>query len=401
MNWIAPVKRIVCTLQGAGFYTVAVGGCVRDSLRRQEPHDWDLATAASWQQVKAVLSPICRVYETGTAHGTVTAVIDEISVEITTFRIDGRYQDGRHPDEVIFTTDVNADLARRDFTVNAMAFDGERLIDPFGGQEDLREGIIRCVGNPEDRFFEDGLRIVRALRFAAVLSFSIEPTTAQAVHRQKQRLSLVASERIGSEFQRLLCGANAGAVLAEYWDVIECFFPLSLSAQAVGALSHTALDASVRFAVLGICAGKTGWEMNEVLRELRLPRSLCEEVSFLCDHAGLLLPDTRISARKFRSVCGVHTKRMLAVLCACSDAQEQDDARQINRARRLISLSEVSNDCVYRAQLAIDGNVLQKECGIHGRQVGAVLLELLNAVMEERVENTKEMLIQYVKDELS
>ena len=401
MEWIVPVKRLVCALQTAGFDTVAVGGCVRDSLLCKEPHDWDLATSASWEQVKSVLSAICAVYETGTAHGTVTAVIDDVPVEITTFRIDGVYQDGRHPDGVTFTTDVNKDLARRDFTVNAMAFDGVRLIDPFGGQADLRAGVIRCVGNPEDRFFEDGLRIVRALRFAATLSFSIEQSTAQAIHRQKQRLSLVAPERIGSEFQRLLCGVNAGAILSDYWNVIERFFPISYSAQAVDALSHAAADVSVRLGILGIGADQSGEEMEAVLRALRLPRLLCEAVSFLCDHADLTLPDTRIAARKFRFVCGMYTEQMLAVLCAYSAANGKDGEQQAQQAKMLVALSEAAGDCVCRAQLAIDGRTLQTTCGLSGRQIGAALSELVNAVMEERVENTKEALIQYVQQAIT
>lgn len=401
VDWIVPVKRLVCALQTAGFDTVAVGGCVRDSLLCKQPHDWDLATSASWEQVKAVLSPICAVYETGTAHGTVTAVLDDVPVEITTFRIDGVYQDGRHPDGVTFTTDINKDLARRDFTVNAMAFDGVRLIDPFGGQADLRAGVIRCVGNPEDRFFEDGLRIVRALRFAATLSFSIEQSTAQAIHRQKQRLSLVAPERIGSEFQRLLCGVNAGAVLSDYWAVIERFFTLPFSAKAIDALSHAAADVSVRLAILGIGADQSGEEMETVLRALRLPRLLCETVSFLCDHADLTLPDTRIAARKFRSVCGVYTEQMLAVLCAYSSANGKEGEQQAQQAKALVTLSEAAGDCVCRTQLAIDGNTLRTICGLSGRQIGASLSELLNAVMEERVENTKEALIRYVNKEIA
>lgn len=401
VEWIVPVKRLVCALQTAGFDTVAVGGCVRDSLLCKEPHDWDLATSASWEQVKAVLSPICAVYETGTAHGTVTAVLHDVPVEITTFRIDGVYQDGRHPDGVTFTTDVNKDLARRDFTVNAMAFDGVQLIDPFGGQADLHAGVIRCVGNPEDRFFEDGLRIVRALRFAATLSFSIEPNTAQAIHRQKQRLSLVAPERIGSEFQRLLCGVNAGAILSDYWDVIERFFPIPYSAQAVDALFHAAADVSVRLGILGIGADQSGEEMEAVLRALRLPRLLCEAVSFLCDHADLTLPDTRIAARKFRSVCGMYTEQMLAVLCAYSAANGKDGEQQAQQAKMLVALSEAADDCVCRAQLAIDGRTLQTICGLSGRQIGASLSELVNAVMEERVENTKEALIQYVQQAIT
>lgn len=175
--------RVIDALESAGYEAWAVGGWVRDSLRGTEGHDVDVTTSALWQQTEAVLTAAgIEVHETGTAHGTVTAVVDGEPVEVTTYRTEGAYSDFRHPDEVHFVTDVREDLARRDFTVNAMAFHPERgLLDPYGGQDDLQAGVIRAVGEPEERFREDALRVLRAVRFACRLGYAIEPATQAAL----------------------------------------------------------------------------------------------------------------------------------------------------------------------------------------------------------------------------
>lgn len=398
LEWNVSVQRLVRALRTAGYDTVAVGGCVRDCLLSKEPHDWDLATAAPWYETKRILSPLCSVYETGVAHGTVTAVIDGMPVEITTFRIDGIYQDGRHPKSVTFTTDLRKDLARRDFTINAIAFDGKGLIDPFGGQEDLKKGIIRCVGNPEDRFFEDGLRIVRALRFAATLSFSIEQETEQAIHRQKDRLRLVASERICVEFIRLLCTNDAGKILYSYSDVIHLFFPVTLSKDTLRGLQCAPLDLSIRLAIIGICAQKTGDQMDLILRNLRMERCVCKEVSFLCDHAHMPLPRTRIEARKFRAAFGVYVQPMLAVWRALAKTKSVSfSLEDAIEAQRLVEQSQLQKDCVTRQMLAVDGNDICCETNQSGRQISEAISLLLTAVMEERVQNTKDALLEYLK----
>lgn len=201
------VKELLETLRRGGFAAYPVGGAVRDLLLGKQPHDWDVTTAARPEQAEALLSG-CRVIETGVRHGTITVLAGETPVELTTFRGEGSYTDGRHPDAVTFGVGLEEDLARRDFTIGAMAWNAEtgEVIDPFGGQADLENRLIRAVGEPDRRFAEDGLRILRGLRFAAVLGFEIEPGTADALRRNAPRLKNLSPERVKAELERLLCG---------------------------------------------------------------------------------------------------------------------------------------------------------------------------------------------------
>ena len=221
----AHVHRLLAALRAAGHEAYPVGGCVRDSLLGKEPADWDLCTGALPGEVERVLAGY-RIIETGVRHGTVTALTEGGPVEITTFRTDGDYRDNRHPEQVRFVAKVEEDLARRDFTVNAMALgpDGA-VIDPFGGRADLAAGIIRCVGEPTRRFREDGLRILRALRFAARLDFAVEPATAQSVLENRALLENIAAERVFSELRGLLTGPGAGRVLLGFAPVVFQVIP--------------------------------------------------------------------------------------------------------------------------------------------------------------------------------
>ena len=221
----SPVSFLMNRLYRAGFSAYAVGGCVRDSLLGQAPHDWDICTFALPEQIQHVFADQ-RLVTTGLKHGTVTVVLDHIPFEITTFRVDGSYSDHRHPDGVIFVRDVREDLARRDFTINAMAFSSSGgLVDAFEGQRDLDRHIIRCVGDPSLRFEEDALRILRALRFASVYDFTVDPLTDEALRRLAPTLRRVAAERIREEFIKLLCGPGAGRILRSYPRVIAEFLP--------------------------------------------------------------------------------------------------------------------------------------------------------------------------------
>ena len=230
-------------LEAAGYAAYLVGGCVRDSLLGRVPGDWDITTAALPEQVEAVFAGE-RIIGTGLKHGTVTVLLEGLPLEITTFRTETGYSDHRHPDAVAFTPSLKEDLARRDFTVNAMAWrpvetplirpsvrtgapspQGEGLADPFNGQADLRDKIIRCVGEPEQRFREDALRILRALRFAAQLDFSIDPATAAAARALRETLALVSRERIAVELTKLLCGPAARRILTEYWEILAVPLP--------------------------------------------------------------------------------------------------------------------------------------------------------------------------------
>lgn len=225
----AGVLRVLEILENAGYEAWLVGGCVRDSLNGVVPKDYDVTTNALTEEVISAFEGF-RVIGTGLKHGTVTVLSGGMPVEVTTYRVDGLYSDGRHPDSVSFASDIRSDLSRRDFTVNAMAYSPERgYIDLFGGMSDLESGLIRCVGNPERRFGEDALRILRAMRFASVLGFDIETETAAAIHRCRGLLQRIAVERITQELLRLLCGINAGNVLRQYSDVIGEIMPPCLS----------------------------------------------------------------------------------------------------------------------------------------------------------------------------
>ena len=208
------VSSIIHTLQQHGHEAYAVGGCVRDSLLGRIPNDWDITTSAKPEEVKALFH---RTIDTGIQHGTVTVMIEKEGFEVTTYRIDGEYTDSRHPKEVIFTPDLKEDLRRRDFTINAMAYNEEQgLVDCFGGREDLEQHIIRCVGNAEERFTEDALRILRALRFAAQLGCSVEEDTMSAIRKLAPTLANISAERIQAELLKMLVSPNPSMMRIVY-----------------------------------------------------------------------------------------------------------------------------------------------------------------------------------------
>ena len=313
------------TLQSNGHLAFVVGGCVRDSLLGRTPNDWDVTTSALPEEVADCFRNF-RVIETGLQHGTLTVLVDGTPIEITTFRNDGIYLDHRHPVGVTFSNTVEDDLARRDFTVNAMAYHPERgLVDLFGGREDLKNRVIRCVGDPVTRFREDGLRILRAIRFASVLGFSLDEKTKAAVRSEKSLLEFIAPERIREEFCKLLCGVNAENVIREYVDVIGQFLPELLACRGfeqntkyhcydvlehtLCALSHASNDLFVRLAVLlhdigkPLCYtedengghfkghGPVGTAMTEqILRRLRFDNRTVEIVSRLVERHDRITP---------------------------------------------------------------------------------------------------------------
>lgn len=221
----AGARAVIDALGAAGHHAYIVGGCVRDSLLDLTPHDWDICTDATPEQTIAACSGY-KIIETGLKHGTVTVVVNGEGYEVTTFRVDGDYSDHRRPNSVSFTSSLEADLARRDFTMNAIAMDADGCLhDPFGGAEDIRKQVIRCVGDPDHRFKEDGLRVLRALRFSATYGFTIDPDTAAALHRNRRNLRWIAPERIQQELVRLLTGSYVGPVLREFPDVLCVFWP--------------------------------------------------------------------------------------------------------------------------------------------------------------------------------
>ena len=259
------VQVLLRRLEEAGHEAWCVGGCVRDGLLGKTPQDWDVTTSARPEEVLALFA--AQAQATGLQHGTVSVYMGDGWVEVTTYRRDGAYSDHRRPDEVYYTHSLDEDLARRDFTVNAMAMDLRgQLRDPFGGQADLSQRTLRCVGDPDRRFVEDGLRILRALRFSACIPLEIAPDTAQSLHRSRQLLWSIAPERIQKELTGLLCGPRAASVLREYGDVVGVFWPEVLACvgfaqhnphhcydvweHTLHALSHTPPELEVRLSVL-------------------------------------------------------------------------------------------------------------------------------------------------------
>lgn len=377
--------RILLTrLQARGYGAYIVGGAVRDMLRGATPHDYDIATSAVPAQTRAVFTDL-RTYDTGAAHGTVGVIYDGKTYEITTFRRDGAYSDGRRPDAVEFTGDLCEDLARRDFTVNAMAMDADgRVCDPFSGKADLSARRIRCVGDPDRRFAEDGLRLLRALRLAAQLDFTIEANTAQAMRRQAARLGRVSAERKWTELSALLKTGRAGTKTAGFPDLL---------AQVVPGFSITGGD-SKRFAAaldgtggnleaaLALLADRCP-EPYAALAAMRLPKMLARRAGTLCEAFRQAPPQTRLQAR----ICaGALEPSLLPGLLLLWRLTGQDGA--------CLAAVMDAGDCVRLSDLALRGGDLAEH--VPQRETGRALRALLRAVMEDRVENARPALLAYL-----
>ena len=432
----ARVQTILRRLNAAGYAAYAVGGCVRDSLRGELPADWDICTDAEPEQTADCFSD-CRTVLTGVRYGTVTVLLDGAPYEITTFRAEHGYSDSRHPDGVTFLRSLEGDLARRDFTVNAMAADADgKVIDCFGGSEDLRQGIIRCVGDPEQRFTEDALRMLRALRFASRFGFMVAPETEEAIHALCERLRAVAPERLRKELSGLLCGAAAESVLARFSDVICVLIPelapcigfrqwnyhhkydvWEHTLRAVGAVAPTEV---LRLAMLLHDIGKpSAFTMDKqlvghfyghavigaamcdtILRRLRYDRRTAELVTLLVrEHGFYLLEDTPKRMRRLLSQFGEDTVRLLLqVRCADGIATGTADgiAEKTAVAERL--LESVCSQCVSLPQLEIDGSDLLHLGVKEGPRIGAILRALLDAVVDGRLENERETLLSAARE---
>ena len=361
-----------------------MGGAVRDMLRGATPHDYDIATSAVPAQIRAVFTDL-RTYDTGAAHGTVGVIYDGKTYEITTFRRDGAYSDGRRPDTVEFTGDLCEDLARRDFTVNAMAMDADgRVCDPFSGKADLSARRIRCVGDPDRRFAEDGLRLLRALRLAAQLDFTIEANTAQAMRRQAARLGRVSAERKWTELSALLKTGRAGTKTAGFPELL---------AQVVPGFSITGGD-SKRFAAaldgtggnleaaLALLADRCP-EPYAALAAMRLPKMLARRAGTLCEAFRQAPPQTRLQAR----ICaGALEPSLLPGLLLLWRLTGQDGA--------CLAAVMDAGDCVRLSDLALRGGDLAGH--VPQRETGRALRALLRAVMEDRVENARPALLAYL-----
>ena len=428
----AGAAALLARLHGAGYAAYAVGGCVRDSLLGRTPQDWDLCTSARPEQVLALFGE-GQCIPTGLQHGTVTIKYGGQLYETTTFRTEGAYTDGRHPDEVHFVPDVRQDLARRDFTINAMAYnDAEGLIDPFGGQQDLQQGILRAVGDPATRFEEDALRILRLYRFAARFGFAIDPPTGQAARALCAHLDCVSVERIEEELSKLLAAPAPAAYLDE--KILKVIIP-ELSAPAlqaakpvVDACPAGTEDLPVRWAALLMSLGEDG--TRKALKRLRCSNTCIEQTAVLVRevHPGAFssdtiwgipspallpaaagshppdgpqrnsrtglgqdaAPDTVIRIRKLLGRYDLHTVQRLAALGA---AMEPERAADFTAQAELAAQLDTDGVCCRVSQLAVNGRDLMAAGIPAGPGLRRTLEALLDAVIRGQLPNERQCLL--------
>ncbi len=431
----AAVARCLEALEQAGFEAYCVGGCVRDRLLGQEPHDFDLCASATPEEMKTLFHDQNLVLA-GEKHGTVGVVTEEGVVEITTFRKEGTYADNRHPDRVEFVTDIRQDLARRDFTVNAMAWSPKRgLQDPFGGEADLKNGILRCVGHPETRFREDALRILRGVRFSVTYNLTPEPETERAMLALTELLDHLARERVYGEF----CGflpQITGAQLVKYAPIITQVIPelkatvgfdqhsphhkYDLYTHIAQVVDRVPGNLPLRWAALLHDVGKiptftrdetgrghfyghaqAGAEMaDEILRRLKAPTALRQQAVLLIEqHMTRLMPEKRL-LKRYLGRWGRETVEQLLYLQQADMGSKgvpgEEEQEQFEVLWALLKEVEQESTCLTRKDLALTGLDLLS-LGYQGREIGARLEELLEAVLDERVKNEKEALLEYLK----
>lgn len=396
------VKMIIEKLKLSGYETVIIGGCVRDSILDREIHDWDIATAAQPEEIMGIFKDF-RLMTAGLKHGTVTVIVDHEPYEITTYRVDGKYTDFRRPDSVNFTSDLAKDVLRRDFTINAIAYDGEKIIDLHNGIGDIEQGVIRCVGNPDDRFQEDPLRILRALRFAVRFKFQIEENTAAAMKRHMKLLDHIAIERKQSEFTKTICIDSVKGnfeILKEYQDVLSCVIP--------------------------DIANITEWDKTvDMVRDCD---ELCEKLVVLIDMAKIKSYHNVVSIlmkypnKVSKSVCNIMECRKEFITGSVGNARyllskypKEDIISTINfKIIKAISWVDLQEQLIYCRKvietvyqnpyefcydikyLKINGYDL-KAIGISNVEIGKYLHELLGLVMAGQIENDRYDLLQAVE----
>ena len=389
--------ELLDTLHRAGYAAYVVGGCVRDSLLGLTPHDWDLCTSALPQQGMELFGAE-KCIPTGLQHGTVTVKQGGGLYEITTFRTEGTYTDGRHPDEVHFVPDVREDLARRDFTINAMAYNAkEGLVDPFGGQADLQSGILRAVGVPHQRFTEDALRILRLYRFAARFGFAIDPPTAQAAQELCAHLDCVSVERIEEELAKLLSAPAPAAYLDE--KILLVILP-ELSSEALAA-AKPVVDACpageqalpVRLAALLLSLGEDG--TRRTLRRLRCSNACIEETAVLVREAVSGVPvSLNIYARRLLGRYNLCTVQRLAAL---GTALQPEHAADFAALSELAERLDADGVCCRVSQLAVNGRDLMAAGVPAGPGIRKVLEALLDGVIREEYPNERQALLAAVQ----
>ena len=440
INLPEKVLMISNNLQLHGYEAYAVGGCVRDSILARRPEDWDITTSAKPEEIKKLFR---RTVDTGIEHGTVTVILGKDSYEVTTYRIDGTYEDGRHPKEVRFTDDLKEDLQRRDFTINAMAYnDDVRLVDVFGGMQDLNHHLIRCVGDPVERFSEDALRILRAVRFSAQLNFPIEKKTAEAVKEMAPSLGRISAERIQAELVKLLvsahperiqdaCELGITKVILPEWDAmtgVEQNTPhhkYDVAQHTLRAMKNVKRDKVLRLTMLFHDMGKPEAKTTDeagrdhfkghaliseeiarrVMRRLKFDNDTIRKVTRLVCYHDYRMEATPKNVRRAMNRIGVelfpyYLAVRLADVKAQSPYRKREKIENIVAVRVLYQKILLEDQCVTLRQLAVSGRDLMDLGMSPGREMGNMLSELLEYVIDDPERNRKDILCDYVKEKL-
>jgi len=428
------VKLIIETLQSHGYEAYAVGGCVRDSILGREPDDWDITTSATPRETKALFT---RTFDTGIEHGTITVLIENEGFEVTTYRVDGEYEDSRHPKEVTFTRSLKEDLLRRDFTINAMAYnDKEGLVDIFGGMQDLENGVIRCVGNAEERFSEDALRILRAVRFAAQLGFEIEKETKEGICTLADTLKNISAERIQVELVKLLVSPNphmicvayelgiTKVILPEFDKMMEttqetphhCY---TVGEHTVKSLQNIEATKVLRLTMLFHDMGKpekktidengrahfkkhdilSAQMTKDILKRLKFDNDTLYKVTKLVQYHDYRMPAEDKNVRRAMNQIGEELfEDYLAVreadTLAQSDYLREEKMQNLKDIRRCYEEILERKECVSLKDLAISGADLLADGMERGKEIGNVLNQLLETVLDYPEYNTREKLME-------
>lgn len=403
------VANIIAKLEANGYEAYAVGGCIRDSLLFRDPEDWDITTSARPEQVKEIFR---RTVDTGILHGTVTVMIDKNGYEVTTYRIDSEYEDGRHPNSVEFSTDLVEDLQRRDFTINAMAYNGTSgLVDEFNGIEDLGKKVVRCVGNPVDRFSEDALRMMRAIRFSAQLGFAIEDDTFLAIKKLAPNLNKVSRERIHVEINKTILSNHPEYIMQMYetgltkqvLPVIDGIMASKRNRSTLAMLRATQKELVLRYAALLNDASVE--DVKDTLKNLKLDNYTVTTAAKLVECSKLTIDENESAVREAIFKYG---KEMLLLILlhqeAIIKAKEDTTGIMIPGGKKHIAVIrrlyyEIINrgDCISIKDLSVNGTDLM-EYGMQGPLIGETLNQLLHIVMENPKLNDKETLIAMIEN---
>lgn len=389
------VNFVIKNLNKNGYEAYLAGGCVRDFLMNKKPADYDIATSAEPFEVKKCFSE-CKLIETGIKHGTVTVVVSGFSIEITTYRIDGEYKDGRHPDAVSFSKNLADDLKRRDFTVNAMAYHPKTgLVDLYMGKEHINKKIISAVGEADKRFNEDALRILRALRFASVFGFSIERKTGESIIKNRELLLKISAERVFAELKKLLSGENAERIVLEYRSVFELIIPdfKNLSDDCYSnmayKLSHTDSDILLR-----LCVFFSPLDAKKAEYALKSLKADNKTIAFVKKTLNGLEYDFKENKPSVKRFLRDNSEEILNAVIKIRSIAENNKMRKIKDISHEILKN---NECFNLSALAVNGRDLSEHFSISGKKVGETLGFLLELVTDEKVRNDKNELLKIVE----